>query len=207
MKVRIPLSPPRKLNNNAKTNPDLILIQRYQSHELSESELFIFFLLKQVGYPTALDIYTLICLCSVFAALVEYGIISFLTMYVAEWKADVAKNKKLEEEAEPEKKEEEDLAEGIKENESGKSKGTNLISKCCEIPGNFKAYVKSLIKIKPFTEMYVYTNTEEALDMIDEESKKYFPMVFAVMMVVYWTTYLYVLEDKILQQVLENNSS
>jgi len=128
-------------------------------------------------------------------------------MYVAEQKANEAKNKKkLEEEAVPEKNEDEVLAEVINENESEKGKGTNLISKCCQIPGNCKAYFKSLFKMKPITEMYVYTNTEEALDMIDEESKKYFPMVFAVMMAIYWTTYLYLLEDEILQQVLENDS-
>ena len=53
--------------------------------------------------------------------------------------------------------------------------------------------------------MYIYTHTDEALDLIDEESKKYFPLVFLSMMIVYWTTYLYVMEDEILQEVLEHN--
>ncbi len=39
------------------------------------------------------------------------------------------------------------------------------------------AYLKSYFNIKPVTEMYVYKNTEEVLDKIDEESKKYFPLV------------------------------
>lgn len=52
-------------------------------------------------------------------------------------------------------------------------------------------------RFKPFKESYFYTNTEEALDMIDEESKKYFPMVFFSMMVVYWTVYLFFLVDEI----------
>ena len=108
--------------------------------------------------------------------------------------------KKIEEEKEDRKEgeEEEELKEKVESR-------FNLIDYCSQIPGSCTAYLKSYFNIKPVTEMYVYKNTDEALDRIDEESKKYFPLVFAFMMGIYWTTYLYLLEDEILQQKLENN--
>jgi hypothetical protein len=53
----------------------------------------------------------------------------------------------------------------------------NKLVKCCRNPGMVSDYLKSYFNIKPVTEMYVYKNTEEVLDKIDEESKKYFPLV------------------------------
>ncbi len=47
------------------------------------------------------------------------------------------------------------------------------------------------------TQMYIYTNTEEALDYIDDCAKFYFPMAFITMMLIYWTSYLYIIEDKL----------
>ena len=83
--------------------------------------------------------------------------------------------------------------------------GFNFLVWCAQIPGNCKAFFWSQLNLKPVNEMYIYTHTDEALDLIDEESKKYFPLVFLSMMIVYWTTYLYVMEDEILQEVLEHN--
>ena len=53
------------------------------------------------------------------------------------------------------------------------------------------------LKIKPVEQMYIYTNTEEALDYIDDCSKFYFPAAYMVMMTVYWTCYLYIIQDKL----------
>jgi hypothetical protein len=39
---------------------------------------------------------------------------------------------------------------------------------CSAIPGKCTAYFKSLFHIGPVTEMYMYKNTEELLDRIDE---------------------------------------
>ena len=55
----------------------------------------------------------------------------------------------------------------------------------------------SKLKIKPVEQMYIYTNTEEALDYIDDCSKFYFPAAYLFMMVVYWTSYLYIIQDKL----------
>jgi hypothetical protein len=144
-------------------------------------------------------VYTLICLCSVFAAVIEYAVISSISIYMNECKARETKKqedkKKIEEEREGEEEE-------IKVKEEVQF---SIIDYCSHIPGNCTSYLKTYFNIKPVTEMYVYKNTDEALDRIDEESKKYFPLVFACMMAIYWTTYLYLLEDEILQQQLENN--
>ncbi len=54
------------------------------------------------------------------------------------------------------------------------------------------------LKIKPVEEMYIFTNTEEALDYIDERSRIAFPGFFIFMMFCYWTSYLYIIEDKLI---------
>lgn len=50
---------------------------------------------------------------------------------------------------------------------------------------------------KPLNQRYIYTNTEEALDYIDDYAKFCFPMGFMFMMLIYWTCYLYVIQDKL----------
>ena len=55
----------------------------------------------------------------------------------------------------------------------------------------------SWLKIKPVPEMYIYKNTEEALDYIDDCSKFYFPLGFLIMMILYWTCYLFIIQDKL----------
>ena len=165
----------------------------------------------QVGYPTALDVYVLICLCSVFAAVIEYAVISSITIFMAEAKAREAKNQEVKKKEEEERKENENddemqLEEEMK-NKFAKDdeNGAKYFWQCLRNPGKCPDCIKSYFNVKPVTEMYVYKNTEEVLDRIDEESKKYFPLVFGCMMAVYWTTYLYLLEDEILQDRLENN--
>ena len=53
------------------------------------------------------------------------------------------------------------------------------------------------LRTKPVPKMYIYTNTEEALDYIDDCSKFYFPFGFLFMMLCYWTSYLYLIQDKL----------
>ena len=166
---------------------------------------------SQVGYPTALDVYVLICLCSVFAAVIEYAVISCITIYMAEERGREAKRverleakaKEVQEEEKDEEKTKSKFAKDVDDDDVGLS--WNKVLKCCRSPGKCVDSLKAYFNIKPVTEMYVYKNTEEVLDKIDEESKKYFPLVFGCMMAVYWTTYLYLLEDEILQEKLENN--
>ena len=55
----------------------------------------------------------------------------------------------------------------------------------------------SWMKMKPLTQLYIYTNTEEALDYVDDCAKFGFPMFFVFMMFIYWTSYLYIIEDRL----------
>ena len=74
----------------------------------------------QVGYPTAMDIFVLICLCSVFAALVEYAVISYLSIYINRYKAKEVARKEQKEKlfVEKEKKKEEKKENGDEEDDS-----------------------------------------------------------------------------------------
>jgi len=74
----------------------------------------------------------------------------------------------------------------------------NLDSKSSPSCSKLHFFMKRFhFQMKPIQEMYVYTNTEEALDMIDDGSKKYFPIFFFFMMSIYWTVYLFLIEDEI----------
>lgn len=58
--------------------------------------------------------------------------------------------------------------------------------------------IVSFVFVKPVHQMYIYNETEDALETIDSISRKYFPTAFLLMMVIYWTTYLYIMPDEIL---------
>ena len=49
--------------------------------------------------------------------------------------------------------------------------------------------------MRPIPQMLIYRDTEEALEMIDASSRRYFPATFMLLMLVYWTTYLYIMPD------------
>ena len=53
----------------------------------------------QVGYPTALDVFNVICLGTVFAALCEFAIINFISCYIARYKAEEEKRKEAQDKA------------------------------------------------------------------------------------------------------------
>ena len=51
----------------------------------------------QVGYPTAMDVFVIICLMSVFAALCEFAIINFISVTLSRRKARELELKEAEE--------------------------------------------------------------------------------------------------------------
>ena len=51
----------------------------------------------QVGYPTAMDVFVIICLMSVFAALCEFAIINFISVTLSRRKAREQELKEAEE--------------------------------------------------------------------------------------------------------------
>lgn len=59
--------------------------------------------------------------------------------------------------------------------------------------------VVSLVQIRPLNQMMVYQDTDQFLELIDEYSRIFFPGTFMVMMLIYWTTYLYVMGDDVVQ--------
>lgn len=54
----------------------------------------------------------------------------------------------------------------------------------------------SFLTMKPIHQMMIYHSTEEALEWIDAKSRIFFPTVFMLLMLVYWSTYLYIMDDK-----------
>ena len=201
----------------------------------------------QVGYPTALDVYVIICLGSVFAALCEFAIINFISVTMNRYKTQKEELKKAQEALQEAQKEMEKLDLKPENNDDIEELDDVIMSD--EINGNpfedpneimqrkksietmdastttddfyrrakvfdFKEEMDKLkdqllsaweslksalskLKIKPVEQMYIYTNTEEALDYIDDCSKFYFPAAYLFMMVVYWTSYLYIIQDKL----------
>ena len=53
----------------------------------------------QVGYPTAMDVFVIICLGSVFAALCEFAILNFISVFMTRYKAEEEKVKEAQEKA------------------------------------------------------------------------------------------------------------
>ena len=57
------------------------------------------------------------------------------------------------------------------------------------------AKVISYLTVKPIHQMMIYNRTEDALEIMDAKSRIIFPTVFSVMMLIYWSLYLYILLD------------
>ena len=215
----------------------------------------------QVGYLTALDVYVTICLMSVFAALCEYAVISFLSVTMNRYKAnqekkrEAEKAKELVEQAEKviekleqkkngagqfkHEEEEEVIPIIVHDVDEIKSNCINPFEEGIDTPSSRKKSIETMdastftddlykprkcfdikeewskirlfassayqylttrpkwMRMKPVEEMELYKNTEDALDDIDEYSRSYFPMIFMCMMCVYWTSYLYLIDDKL----------
>ncbi len=45
----------------------------------------------------------------------------------------------------------------------------------------------------PMDKLYIYENTTDFLYSIDENSRKVFPVIFLILQLIYWTSYLYIL--------------
>ena len=92
-----------------------------------------------------MDVYTLICLCSVFAALVEYAVISYLSIYIGRYKAKEVARKEKTQKIILEEEKEEKQEEGEDENEikiNGKFEAGNLFTE------PFKIFLKLFRNLK-----------------------------------------------------------
>jgi uncharacterized membrane protein len=231
----------------------------------------------QVGYPTAMDVFVVICLGTVFAALCEFAIVNFISVTMGRYRAEQDKIKEEADKAKELLDEAQNVIEKIEEKWPRKSSpktnnGTNghrldhipmiEINKDDDLHDDLDLnddvqinpfgdevdtpsrksrksietmdastatddfYKQTIMKppfdwhekaakcqscfihvfqllttrpnwlrFKPVVEMYMYKNTEECLDDIDDYCKMYFPLGFLVMMAIYWTLYLYIIED------------
>jgi len=68
--------------------------------------------------------------------------------------------------------------------------------KAMEVMVTATTHVISFFTVRPVTQMLIYKDTEEALELIDSYSRIYFPGVFGFIMLIYWSLYLYILEDE-----------
>ena len=206
-----------------------------------------------------MDTFVIICFGSVFAALLEFAIITFITLYINRYKAREEKQREALDKLVKivnEKLRSSDNINGILSNDLiNKIQNTEetsvdkeptttdtiennknleaieiirvddeISSKTLSPKGvlmQIKAYFTTLynklpedykngfetccngfcnqlkkLKLKPVPEMYIYSNTDEACEYIDEKSRKYFPSAFIFMMSVYWIHYLYVYQDE-----------
>ena len=210
-----------------------------------------------VNYPTAMDTFVIICFGSVFAAMLEFAVITFISLYITRYKAKEEKEKealenlvkivneklkssdtingilcnelinKIQNADEPPDETDEPLVilenrnleaiEIIQVEEERTSKPLN--PKGCEaqlkvhfdnlykkLPERYKLSFENCcnglslqmhkLRLKPVPEMYIYSNTDDACEYIDRCSRIYFPSTFMFIMLIYWTTYLYIYEDE-----------
>ena len=74
----------------------------------------------------------------------------------------------------------------------------NLKSLCIwcsdSIFGKFEKMIEN--RWGPIEERYFYNNTTEVIWKIDSHARKAFPIVFLILQITYWTSYLYLMSDE-----------
>ena len=68
----------------------------------------------------------------------------------------------------------------------------------------FTTRLISFLTLKPVHQLSLYKETDIVLETIDSTSRTVFPTAFLFTMLVYWTTYLYIMPDEILLDIPEN---
>ena len=143
----------------------------------------------QVAYATALDIFIIICFISVFCALAEFALLSFLDLQVRKLKREEAAGRKVVESVEEWGAVLEPPPSNGRCKQCGKEEqrwwevvwrvGWSL-RRCCWARWRVRRW-------------RVYRETTEVLHDIDAASRRLFPTVFIILNFVYWTTYVYIL--------------
>ena len=64
--------------------------------------------------------------------------------------------------------------------------------------------VVSFLTRRPVPQLRLYKETDIVLEEIDSTSRLWFPTTYLLLMLVYWTTYLYIMPDEILLEIPEN---
>ncbi|TRY74627.1 hypothetical protein TCAL_06418 [Tigriopus californicus] len=232
----------------------------------------------EVPYATALDVFVMVCFICVFASLIEFAVINFITLYIRRYKEAEERAKELKEKkskefgalekqlleeyrksrarrrsycpicdgpfgqppladkengqgggSEEDKHSEHDDDNGTEkqdavpiptrvstpstnEDRRRRKKKKDLPPWLQRLQDRMKVpriFVKlehaallgvtrliSFLTMKPIHQMMIYHSTEEALEWIDAKSRIFFPTVFGFLMLVYWSTYLYIMDDK-----------
>ena len=58
--------------------------------------------------------------------------------------------------------------------------------------------IVSFFTTRPVHQLAIYRETDDVLETIDSTSRKGFPAAFLFTMLVYWTTYLYIMPDEVM---------
>ena len=143
----------------------------------------------QVAYATALDIFIIICFISVFCALAEFALLSFLDLHVRKVKRKEAAERKVMESVEEWGAVLEPPGSNGRCKQCGKEEqgwwevlwrvGWSL-RRCCLARWRVRRW-------------RVYEETTEVLHDIDACCRRLFPAVFVILNLVYWTSYVYIL--------------
>ncbi|XP_077990388.1 glycine receptor subunit alpha-2-like [Glandiceps talaboti] len=136
--------------------------------------------LPKVSYPKAIDIWMAVCLVFVFAALVEFAGVNYMSVY----------QKKLKKEKEDELKliEEKKRNEAAENNEGKDTNGENI---------EMQTFNKSTQPIVTTDEVKVTIKATTKFqrlmtaDNVDKASRFAFPAVFITFNIIYWPTFLY----------------
>ena len=71
----------------------------------------------------------------------------------------------------------------------------SVLTQCSDsVFGTFEKWVEN--RWGPIEERFFYNNTTEVIWSIDSYARKAFPIVFLILQIMYWTSYLYLLSDE-----------
>jgi hypothetical protein len=150
----------------------------------------------QVAYATALDIFIIICFISVFCALAEFALLSFLDLYIRKMKAKLALRQKLMDSCE-------EWGAVLPPPGALTNGGSARCRRCGgeeEVASWWGALARGAARLgrglgigQRVRRGRLYHHTTEVLHDIDSCCRKLFPSVFVILNLIYWTSYVYIL--------------
>lgn len=170
--------------------------------------------LPRVNYPTALDWFVIMCFTFVFAALVEYACVNFLDRFqTARWQRRIDKRKAIAK-AILERQKDSDNVHLHLPIEEGRRTPIKVVPQNCvqRLRSRFKRKrrYKEMLAIQQQLQLEQQQSPGSGSGIMDETTgppsiggaidyyaRLFFPLTFAVLNILYWTLYLYTIDDEI----------
>ncbi|XP_013790532.1 glycine receptor subunit alphaZ1-like [Limulus polyphemus] len=153
--------------------------------------------LPKVAYPTALDWFVIMCFAFVFAAMVEYACVQLMERFDAERLRKCLQHRENPDHSEEDSKSDEvnpELSTGGQED--AEELGLNIKSDR-SFTNTFRNRFRRKKKKKKYEEISNCEILPSRADQVDAYSRVVFPLTFAILNLLYWVLYLYIIDDEI----------